>query len=303
VILPRIGRRHGLVDSDSVKSGTSGKSNASFSFRKLPSAADPSINHLPANTTCQNLRIETSTMTWEYSDISKMIDHALLKPTLTTADLKAGCLMARAYDIASVCIMPFAVKYCAELLADSTVAPSTTIGFPHGASATSSKVQQSETAFADGCRELDMVVNISKVLSGDWKYVQQEIAAIVDVAHTQKQRVKVIFETCYLDHAQKIRLCEICGEANADWVKTSTGFGTGGATSEDLRLMREHAPSSVQVKASGGIRDLETLLPVRDIGVTRIGTSSTQVILDEARKQLNLPAIDSSTAAGSNGDY
>ena len=275
----------------------------SISFRKLLSAADPSINHLQATTISSKLPIETSTMTWEYSDISKMIDHALLKPTLTRTDLEAGCLMARAYDIASVCIMPFAVKHCAELLADSAVAPSTTIGFPHGASATSSKVQQSETALADGCRELDMVVNISKVLSGDWKYVQQEIKAVVDTAHALKQRVKVIFETCYLNNTQKIRLCEICGEANADWVKTSTGFGTGGATIEDLRLMRGHAPDSVQIKASGGIRDLETLLPVRDIGVTRIGTSSTQVILDEARKQLNLPAIDSSTAAVSGGDY
>lgn len=231
-------------------------------------------------------------MNWNYSDISKMIDHALLKPTLTTPDLKSGCLMARAYDVASVCIMPFAMRQCAQLLSGSTVAPSTTIGFPHGASAISSKIEQSRTALADGCAELDMVINISKVLSGDWNYVQSEIQAVVDVAHGEGQKLKVIFETCYLSNADKIRLCEICGEVGADWVKTSTGFGTGGATHGDLVLMRQHSPTSVQVKASGGIRSLDALLPVRDIGVTRIGTSSTQPILDEARAHLKLPPID-----------
>ncbi len=242
-------------------------------------------------------------MSWNYSDISKMIDHALLKPTLTAVELEAGCQMARAYDIASVCIMPFAVKQCADILEGTTVAPSTTIGFPHGACATSSKVEQSVTALADGCRELDMVVNISKVLSGDWDYVRTEITAVVEVAHARNQRVKVIFETCYLSDDQKIRLCEICGEAEADWVKTSTGFGTGGATPEDLRLMREYSPPAVQVKASGGIRTLEALMQVRDIGVTRVGTSSTQVILDEARQQLGLPTIESSGPSTETAGY
>jgi deoxyribose-phosphate aldolase len=234
---------------------------------------------------------------WTYSDIAKMIDHALLKPTLTTPELTAGCQMARAYDVASVCIMPYAVKQCADLLNGSTVAPSTTIGFPHGASTISSKVAQSKTALADGCVELDMVVNISKVLSGDWDYVRSEIQAVVEVAHQVGQRVKVIFETCYLSDSDKIRLCEICGDVGADWVKTSTGFGTGGATDEDLRLMRQHAPDSVQVKASGGVRTLEALLAVRELGVTRVGTSSTQAILDKACEQLELPPI---AADGSN---
>ena len=231
-------------------------------------------------------------MNWDYSDIAKMIDHALLKPTLTSADLEAGCLMARAYDVASVCIMPFAVKQCAELLDGSTVAPGTTIGFPHGASAVSSKVDQSKTALAAGCAELDMVINISKALSGDWNYVRSEVQAVVEVAHGEGRLMKVIFETCYLSDEDKIRLCEICGEVGADWVKTSTGFGTGGATHEDLVLMRNHSPQSVQLKASGGIRSLEALLPVRDIGVTRVGTSSTQTILDEARLRLELPPIE-----------
>ncbi len=226
---------------------------------------------------------------WTCPDISKMIDHALLKPTLTTSELTAGCLMARAYDVASVCIMPYAVKQCADLLDGSTVIPGTTIGFPHGASAIGSKVDQSKTALADGCVELDMVINISKVLSGDWDYVRSEIQAVVEVAHNQNQRVKVIFETCYLTDDDKIRLCEICGEVGADWVKTSTGFGSAGATHEDLRLMREHSPESVQVKASGGIRTLDALLAVREFGVTRVGTSSTQAILDEVRHRLKLP--------------
>ena len=227
-----------------------------------------------------------------YADLSKMIDHALLKPTLRMVDLEAGCLMARAYDVASVCIMPYAVKQCADLLDGSNVVPGTTIGFPHGASTTSSKVDQSATALADGCAELDMVINLSKLLSGDWGYVRAEIQAVVDLAHDHGRRVKVIFENCYLTDDEKIHLCEVCGDAGADWVKTSTGFGTRGATLEDLRLMRKHSPETVQVKASGGIRTLDALTSMRAIGVTRIGTSSTQTILDEARRLLNLPPID-----------
>ncbi len=246
---------------------------------------------------------QEDTMNWNYSDISKMLDHALLKPTLTTVDLKSGCLMARAYDVASVCIMPFAVKQCVELLCGSSVAPSTTIGFPHGASATSSKIEQSRTAMADGCAELDMVVNLSKVLSGDWGYVQSELQAVAEMVHCEGRKLKVIFETCYLSNADKIRLCEICGEVGADWVKTSTGFGTAGATHEDLVLMRKHSPASVQVKASGGIRTLDALLPVRDIGVTRIGTSSTEMILDEARARLHLTPIDAARTTAETTDY
>ena len=237
-------------------------------------------------------------MDWDYSYISKMIYNALLKPTLTTSDLEAGCLMARAYNVASVCIMPFAVKKCAELLAGSGVVPSTTIGFPHGASAISSKVEQSRVALADGCAELDMVINISKALSGDWDYVRSEIEAVVDVAHVAAGRVKVIFETCYLSNRDKLQLCEICGQLGADWVKTSTGYGSGGATHEDLTLMCGTVPKTVQVKASGGIRSLDSLLSVREIGVTRIGTSSTQAILDEARIRLELSPIKFSGPTG-----
>lgn len=226
-----------------------------------------------------------------YADIAKMIDHSLLNPTLNVKDLEAGIQLALAYDVASVCIMPYYLKECAVLLSGSTVKASTTIGFPHGGHTTAIKRAEAEQAIADGCQELDMVVNISKVLSGDWDYVRREIAAVIDAAHAADRKVKVIFENCYLNDDQKTRLCEICTELNADWVKTSTGYGTGGATHADLKLMREKSGSHVQVKAAGGIRDLEGLLAVRQLGVTRCGASRTSDILNAARQQLELPAI------------
>lgn len=231
-------------------------------------------------------------MNFSYEDVAKMIDHSLLNPTLNTKDLQTGIQLALAYDVASVCILPYYMKECADLLSSSTVKASTTIGFPHGGHTTAIKRAEAEQAIADGCEELDMVVNISKVLSGDWDYVQQDLAAVIEVAHAAGQKVKVIFENCYLDDTQKIRLCEICTELNADWVKTSTGYGSGGATHEDLKLMRKHAGPKVQVKAAGGVRDLEGLLAVRELGVTRCGASRTSDILNEARTQLGLPAIE-----------
>jgi deoxyribose-phosphate aldolase len=173
---------------------------------------------------------------------------------------------------------------------------STTIGFPHGAHTTAVKLAEAMRALADGGEELDIVVNISKVLSGDWGYVRDDIGPVIETAHEASQKVKVIFENCYLNDAQKIRLCEICGELGADWVKTSTGYGTGGATIEDLQLMRRHAPARVQVKAAGGVRDLDMLLQVRAIGVTRVGASRTPAMLDECRQRLGLPAIQTAVA-------
>ncbi len=229
---------------------------------------------------------------YSYVDISKMIDHSLLNPTLSRDDLESGISLALAYDVASVCIMPFYLARCAERLAGSDVMPSTTIGFPHGGHTTAVKVAEAERAIADGCRELDLVVNISQVLSGDWGYVRDDIHGVVEVAHAAGQKVKVIFENCYLSDDQKIRLCEICGELSADWVKTSTGYGSGGATTEDLRLMRRHAPGHVQVKAAGGVRDLETLLRVRELGVSRVGASRTKEMLDECRRRLAMPSLN-----------
>jgi deoxyribose-phosphate aldolase len=226
-------------------------------------------------------------MNYTYHDIAKMIDHSLLNPILTEKELEEGCRLAREYDTASVCILPYALKRCAEILKGSAVKASTTIGFPHGGNTTAIKVAEAQRALDDGGEELDMVVNISQVLSGNWDYVRNDISAVVDVTHARKQKVKVIFENCYLKDEQKIRLCQICGEVGADWVKTSTGYGTSGATDEDLKLMRKHAPANVQVKAAGGVRTLDRLLEVRALGVTRSGATKTKEMLDECRRRLS----------------
>ena len=223
-----------------------------------------------------------------YSALAKMIDHSLLKPTMTLNELEAGCRLAATYDVASVCIMPFYLARASELLHGSTVLPSTTIGFPHGGQSSRIKQLEAEQALADGARELDMVVNISQVLSGDFDAVRTDILAVLQPTHARGQKLKVIFENCYLSDAQKIRLCEICGELSVDWVKTSTGFGSSGATLDDLVLMRKHSPAHVQVKAAGGIQDLEMLLKVRETGATRSGCSKTREVLDELRRRLAL---------------
>ena len=235
-------------------------------------------------------------MDYTYQDVAKMIDHSLLNPTLSISDLEAGIKLALAYDVASVCIMPYHLKSCSALLAGSDVKASTTIGFPHGANTTAIKRAEAQQAIEDGCQELDMVANISKVLSGDWDYVKDDIAAVIEVAHAAGQKVKVIFENCYLDDEQKTRLCKICTELNADWVKTSTGYGTGGATHEDLKLMRKSSADHIQVKAAGGVRDLDALLAVRALGVTRCGATRTAEMMDEARRRLELPPIEVASA-------
>ncbi|MEX1042561.1 MAG: deoxyribose-phosphate aldolase [Pirellulaceae bacterium] len=232
-------------------------------------------------------------MDYTYLDISKMIDHSLLGPSLTAEQLESGLQLALDYDVASVCILPYYLKRASEVLAGSTVMPSTTIGFPHGGHTTAIKRAEAEQALADGGRELDMVVNISQVLSGNWDYVRQDIDAVLQVTHAAGQKLKVIFENCYLTDDHKKRLCEICGELKVDWVKTSTGYGTGGATMEDLKLMRDHSPAEVQVKAAGGIRDMDALLEVRSLGVTRCGASRTKEMLDDCRERLGLPPITS----------
>lgn len=223
---------------------------------------------------------------YTYHDIAKMVDHSLLQPTLTDAELQAGCRIAREYDVASVCIKPYAVRLATQLLAGSTVAVGTVIGFPHGGHLTSVKVRESELALAEGARELDMVVNVGKVLSKDWKYVADDIRAVIDVAHAVGALVKVIFENCFLQDEHKIELCRICGDVGADFVKTSTGYGDAGATDHDLALMRRHAPPRVQVKAAGGVRNFDRLLAVRTLGVTRVGTTSAKPILDECKARL-----------------
>ncbi len=225
-------------------------------------------------------------MEYSYLDIAKMIDHSLLNPSLTDEELEAGCRLARQYDVASACVKPYFLKRCAELLAGSTVAASTVLGFPHGGNTTAVKVAEAEAALRDGGAELDMVVNIGKVLSQDWDCVREDIRAVVDVTHAGGGIVKVIFENCYLQDSHKIRLCEICAEVGADFVKTSTGYGTGGSTIADLKLMRKHSPPHIRVKAAGGVRTLDALLEVRAIGVSRSGATRTAEMLDECKRRL-----------------
>jgi deoxyribose-phosphate aldolase len=223
-----------------------------------------------------------------YRELAKMIDHSLLRPTMTRDELEAGCRLAVEYDVASVCIMPYYLPRASELLHGTDVLPSTTIGFPHGGQSSRVKQLEAEQALNDGARELDMVVNISQVLSGEFDAVRTDILGVLQPTHARGQKLKVIFENCYLNEAQKIRLCEICGELGVDWVKTSTGFGSSGATLDDLRLMRKHSPAHVQVKAAGGVQDLDMLLKIREIGATRSGCSKTRGVLDELRQRLAL---------------
>ena len=228
---------------------------------------------------------------FDYPSIAKMIDHSLLNPSLTTSELEDGCLLAVRYDVASVCILPYTLARCAEILADSTVKASTTIGFPHGGHSTATKLTEVQQALEDGGQELDAVINISKARSGDWRYVRDELLALTEMVHSGGAKIKVIFENAYLDDSAKIRLCQICGEIGADWVKTSTGYAPSGATLPDLQLMRKHSPASVQVKAAGGIRDLDALLAVRAIGVSRVGATRTESMLEDCRRRLGLEPI------------
>lgn len=226
--------------------------------------------------------------------IVKLIDHSLLHPTLTDAELRRGLEEARRLGVAAVCIKPYAVRLAADALAGSDVAVCTVIGFPHGSSATDAKRAEAEIACRDGARELDMVINVGKALSGDWAYVEQDIRAVVDVAHEHGATTKVIFENDYLTtDEQKIQLCEICRRVGAEWVKTSTGFGfvkqpSGdfnyrGATPEDVALMQQHAGPTMQVKAAGGIRNYAQARQLADLGATRIGASGTAAIVEEER--------------------
>ncbi len=223
-------------------------------------------------------------------EIAKMIDHSLLHPTMDDQTLKDGIELARKYNVASVCIKPYAVEMAAEMLQGSDVLVCTVIGFPHGNSRVDVKVYETERAIDDGAVEIDMVVNIGKVLSEDWDYVRDEIGSIVAVTKKYGAALKVIFENDFLpEEKHKIKLCEICSELEVEFVKTSTGYGFvkqsdgtygyKGATHEDLVLMRKHSDPRVEVKAAGGVRTLEDTLKVRELGVTRIGATATEAII------------------------
>jgi len=228
-------------------------------------------------------RLKSKTIT--YAQLAKRIDHSLLKPDLTEADVAAGCASAHEYHTATVCVKPTHVRLAAEVLKDSDVIVSTVVGFPHGSNRTEVKVLEAELAMDDGARELDMVLNVGQLRSGRLEFVREDIKAVCDAAHARGAKVKVILENAYLTDDEKVIACRLCEEAGADWVKTSTGFAPSGATMEDLRLMRETVSEKVQVKAAGGIRTLDAILPVIDIGCTRVGATATAAILDEFERR------------------
>ncbi|HYN48270.1 MAG TPA: deoxyribose-phosphate aldolase [Candidatus Nanopelagicales bacterium] len=234
-------------------------------------------------------------------DIAKTIDHSLLRPELDDAFVEDGCRLAAEYDVASVCVRPADVVRAKALLAGTDVAVGTTIGFPHGNHRTETKVVEARRALADGASELDMVIQIGALKSGRDAEVLADIAAIVEVARAGGAIVKVIFENAYLTDDEKIRACRLTEAAGADFVKTSTGFAPGGATHEDLALMRRSVSPHVQVKAAGGVRTLDALVAVMALGVTRCGATATKTILDDfrARKAGDAPAA--ATVAGDGG--
>ena len=235
-------------------------------------------------------------MRYSYEELAGMIDHSLLHPAMTDQDIRDGCELAKRYQVASVCVKPYAVRQALEILRGSGVAVGCVVGFPHGNSATEVKRYETQVACREGAIEIDMVINIGKALGGDWDYVKQDIKAVVDEAHSHGAIVKVIFENDFLpDDETKIRLCRLCEDAGADFVKTSTGFGFvkgpdgtysyKGATEHDLRLMRAQCSQKVQIKAAGGVRDLDALMKVRDLGATRCGASATAALLDEYKRR------------------
>ncbi|MBR3743441.1 MAG: deoxyribose-phosphate aldolase [Clostridia bacterium] len=219
-------------------------------------------------------------------DIAKTLDHSTLQPFLTEDDIRKGCDIALQYDTATVCARPGDMPLVVKLLSGSDVKPCTVIGFPHGAHHTAVKVYEAERALDDGCQELDMVLNIGRMLHGEEAYVQDEIAALAQAAHARNALLKVILETCYLNDEQKKIACRLSEAAGADFVKTSTGYGSSGATVADVKLMRAAVSEKVSVKASGGIRTLDMVLACRNAGAARCGVSATVKIMEEAKERL-----------------
>lgn len=226
------------------------------------------------------------------NELAKMIDHSLLHPTMSDAEVQAGCELARDYNVATACVKPYSIAQALEVLQGTDVMACAVIGFPHGNSTTGIKVVEAESAALAGAREIDMVVNNGKVKGGDWQYVKREIDLINQATVAAGSILKVIFENDYLTNDEIIRLCEICSEVDVAFVKTSTGYGFvkgddgkysyQGATLEHLKLMRKHTADHIQIKAAGGVRSLEDLLAVREVGVTRIGATATKAMLNEA---------------------
>ena len=221
------------------------------------------------------------------SEIARMLDHSMLQPWLTEEDIRKGCAVAIKYHTAAVCARPCDMKLVAALLKGTDIAPCTVIGFPHGAHLTAVKVYEAEQAILDGCAELDMVINICRLKAGDDAYVENDIRAVAEAAHRGGAILKVIIETCCLTDEEKVRACQLAEKAGADFVKTSTGYGSHGATPEDVALMRAAVSDRVKVKAAGGMRTLDAILAVREAGADRCGVSATEAIMKEAEERLS----------------
>ena len=234
-------------------------------------------------------------------ELAKMIDHSLLHPTMTDAQVADGCRLARRHDVAMACVKPYCIGLAREILVGSAVGVCPVIAFPHGNSSTAIKVKEAEAAAQAGGSEIDAVINVGKAQGGDWAYVRDEIRAVNEAVVANGATLKVIFENDYLEDAHIIQLCEICSEIGVAFVKTSTGYGFvkqpdgsynyKGATDHHLRLMREHCPPSVQIKAAGGVRTLEDLLRVRSLGATRVGATATEAILEAAKHRFSQIAV------------
>lgn len=247
--------------------------------------------------------ISYSSKTITYEQLAKVIDHSLLRPELTEADVLAGCELAARYHVATVCVKPCHVALAKEALKDSDVIVSTVVGFPHGSNHTSIKVAEAQLAMDEGALELDMVLNIGQLRSGKYDYVRDDIKAVCDVAHARSVKVKVIFENAYLTNEEKIAACNLSEAAGADWVKTSTGFAPSGATLDDLRLMRANVADHIQVKAAGGVRTLPALLDVIDAGVTRCGATATATILDDFKRMKEGASLATPNPDSASGSY
>ncbi|MBR3899231.1 MAG: deoxyribose-phosphate aldolase [Elusimicrobiaceae bacterium] len=211
-------------------------------------------------------------------NLAKYIDHTLLKPQAAKQDIQTLCQEARQYGFFSVCVNPYWVSFCKEQLKGSNVKVCTVIGFPLGANTTEIKVLEAKDALKNGADELDMVVNLGAVKSGDWGFVLSDIQAVRNAA--ENFTLKVIIETSVLTEEEKVKLCQLCTQAGADFVKTSTGFTGGGATEEDVKLMRAHVAPTMQVKASGGVRTREDFDKMVAAGATRIGASAGVKIIE-----------------------
>jgi deoxyribose-phosphate aldolase len=229
------------------------------------------------------------------SDLARMIDHSLLPPTLTDDEIRAGLALARRLGCAAACVKPYSVPLASEALAGSNVRVCAVAGFPHGNAHIASKVAESVLAIDEGATEIDVVVNVGKVLGGDFGYVKDEVRAVNDACVTRGAQLKLIFENDFLDDACIVKLCELCTELGVAFAKTSTGFGFArqpsgdfnqrGATEAHVALMRRHCGPEVAIKAAGGIRTLDALLRLRALGATRFGSSATESILAEAERR------------------